>query len=96
MTSFSITAHSDTAIRKLGRGLSNVVTSPLEMPMTMSDISRDKGPAAAFTWGVLEGVLKTVKRAGVGVYETVTFPIPLPAGYKPIIDDPEFLLENMR
>ena len=49
---------------------------------------------AASTWGVLKGIGMSCLRLGVGVYETVTFPIPAPKGYVPILKDPEFMFEE--
>lgn len=84
----------DGPVKKLGRGIANVVTSPFEIPMDMGETKDESGIFAAFTWGLLKGTVDMVKRAVVGVYEIVTFPVPLPADYKPIIDDPEFILEK--
>ena len=77
-------------VKKLGRGLANAVTCPVGLFQGMKDVDDESGPIAAATWGVLTGVVNVVKRAVVGVYETVTFPVPAPAGYKPILTDPEF------
>lgn len=82
------------AWRKLGRGLANIVTFPLEIPYQISKANISDGPVAAMTWGVVKGVGMTGFRALVGVYETISFPFPYPEGYKPILTDPEFFLEE--
>ena len=82
------------AWKKLGRGVCNMATFPLELPSQISKTNISDGPMAAFTWGLLKGVGMTTLRALVGVYETVTFPLPCPEGYKPILTEPEFFLED--
>ena len=77
-------------LRKLGRGCANVVTGAIEVPKAIQETFYDEGPVAAVSWGVVDGLYKFVARTVVGVYEIVTFPIPLPAGYAPIVE-PEFL-----
>jgi putative exosortase-associated protein (TIGR04073 family) len=78
-------------IRKLGRGIANVVSSTLEIPLGMVTVNRVDGPIAGATSGTLLGVAAGLLRAGVGAFEIVTFPAPLPGlGYDPIVE-PEFL-----
>jgi putative exosortase-associated protein (TIGR04073 family) len=81
-------------IEKLGRGVANVVTCPLELIKGMDDVKQESGLFAAVTWGILQGTFNIVKRAVVGVYEIVTFPVPLPKDYAPILTDPEFFWEK--
>ncbi len=82
-------------LRKLGRGLSNCVSFPMEIPSQISKVNNSDGPVAAFTYGIIKGVTMCAFRAVVGAYEIVTFPIPFPRAYKPILTDPEFMLENI-
>lgn len=81
-------------LRKLGRGLSNCVTFPIEIPNQISKTNNTDGAMAAFTYGVVKGITMTMFRAVVGVYEVATFPIPFPKNYEPILTDPEFMLED--
>jgi putative exosortase-associated protein (TIGR04073 family) len=90
----SSTAHAD-ALRKLGRGIANVITCPFEIIYRIGEANDENGPLAAFTWGTLNGLWRMCVRGVVGVYETVTFGIPLPEEYRPIIDDPEFFMEDV-
>jgi len=76
---------------KLGRGLMNILDAVVEIPGTMLRTGEEKGAGAAFTEGLFMGVVNTVKRVVVGAYETVSFPIPVPADYEPILDEPQFL-----
>ncbi|MBI4974295.1 MAG: exosortase system-associated protein, TIGR04073 family [Candidatus Omnitrophica bacterium] len=88
-------AYCDTALKKLGRGFCNVITSPLEIPEQTQRVNNSDGPMAAVTYGFLKGIIMTGVRAVVGVYEIATFPIPFPRQYKPILKNPEFFLEDM-
>jgi len=89
---FSVTSllFADDALKKLGRGTANVATCPIEIVYRIGEANKESGPFAAVTWGLVNGVWRTVVRAVVGVYEIVSFPVPIPADYKPVIDDPEF------
>lgn len=81
-------------LRKLGRGLSNCATCPIELPNQISKTNNVDGPMAACTYGVVKGIVMFAFRAVVGVYETATFLIPVPPGYAPILTDPEFMCES--
>ena len=65
-----------TPIRKLGRGLSNMIYGISELPYTTCTINQEEGNNAAFSYGVLLGFHRSVYRFGMGFYEVVTFPIP--------------------
>ncbi len=79
--------------RKLGRGLSNLLFSALEIPMHISEVRRADGPFAGATLGLVSGVGSAAARTLAGAVEVVTCPFPLPrAGYGPMLR-PEFLLE---
>lgn len=84
----------DTPVTKLGRGLANMLTFPLEVPEQVSRVNNSDGPFAASTVGVLKGLGWAVGRVCVGVYETATFMLPYPKNYKAILRDPEYFLEN--
>jgi len=75
--------------RKLGRGFAAMTCGVMELPGNMVKLTRERGPAYGFTLGVAQGLGMIVVRELVGVYEFVTFPIPAPPGYRPIIR-PEF------
>jgi putative exosortase-associated protein (TIGR04073 family) len=75
--------------RKLGRGFANLLFGIVEVPNQIHHTSQAEGGGAAATLGVGRGIGKFLWREVVGVYEIVTFPVPAPSGYKPIIQ-PEF------
>jgi len=70
--------------RKLGRGLSNLLYGFSELPSTMCQINDTQGNSAAFGYGVVKGVGRSLFRFGVGWYEIVTFPAPCyKSSYRP-------------
>ncbi len=72
-------------LHKAGRGLTNVATAWVEIP---KQISAAVGRAPSFVAtvpaglkGAATGLWLTVARLGLGLYETITFPIPYPRDY---------------
>ncbi len=87
-------AHNDPALgatRKLGRGVANIGLGWVEFFKGIQSVSDEKGFWAGATWGPLYGAANAVKRTGVGVVETVTFPASGGNHYEPILE-PEFVL----
>ncbi len=84
----------DGAWKKLGRGAANMLTFSFEIPNQISKVNNSDGPIAAYTWGLLKGIGMTAFRAVVGLYEVVSFPMPCPEGYRPILTEPEFFFED--
>ncbi|MEM6912002.1 MAG: exosortase system-associated protein, TIGR04073 family [Verrucomicrobiota bacterium] len=80
---------------KLGRGLSNLLYSITEVPITMIR-ERDKGNAsAAFGTGLTLGVKRMVVRIGYGAFEVVTFPFPAyKETYRPPIWNKDYINPN--
>lgn len=87
------TAFADTAIDKLRRGLVNCGTGWIELFTTVRRHSDENGYAAGVLFGIPAGIARALWRTGVGVYETATFPIPLPRYYR-LIMEPEFVMED--
>ena len=81
------------ALRKLGRGFANVLFGFIEIPNQYTKAVSEHGGSAGVTYGVPKGFARWIGREFVGVFEIVTFPIPAPAGYKPIMK-PEFPNED--
>lgn len=82
-------ASADTAGHKAGRGLAAMTTGFLELPGNMVAETNKSGPAVGMTLGFVKGLGGIVVRELVGVYEFVTAPFPVPAGYRPILK-PEY------
>lgn len=75
---------------KLARGFANVLTSPLEIPRNVQNVTEEQGILIGWTGGLCQGIGMMALRIIVGAYEIITFPIPFPEGYKPVIT-PEFV-----
>jgi len=76
---------------KLIRGVTNIVTSPAEIPKQMVLTGRDLG-ALGVPVGFFKGIGMTVMRAGLGAWETVSFLLPnsMEGDFAPILK-PEFV-----
>jgi|SRR5208283_5762670 len=73
--------------QKLGRGISNTmeITRFGDMRRSIEQEGVFDSPSAGYTVGAVQGLSQTVARTGVGLFEVVTFPIPMPgSGYGPI------------
>ena len=68
-------------IHKAGRGLVNVLTGWIEIPKQLHLGSQEPNPITGLGMGLVKGVGLTVLRGGVGLYETLTFPLPYPKDY---------------
>lgn len=78
----------DTASQKFGRGLAGMTCGVMELPGNIVKETRAKG-AVGVPVGMAMGVGMIVTRELVGVYEFLTAPFPVPAGYRPILK-PEY------
>ena len=65
----------------------------MEIPKKVILISKNDNPLLGLTWGWVKGAAVGLLRTAAGVYETVTFPIPAPADYEPMVN-PEFVFEE--
>ena len=85
---FTSNASADTAAQKFGRGLAGMTCGVMELPGNIIKETNAKG-AAGLPVGLAKGVGMIVTRELVGVYEFVSAPFPIPAGFKPILS-PEY------
>ena len=83
----------DGSLRKLGRGLANVVTCPLELIRTPQAERYRYGYMEAMSVGLLRGVWRTIQRGVVGTFEILTFCAEIPKGFEPLMT-PEFVFAN--
>ena len=81
-------------ITKLGRGFSNLLTFPCEVPWQIEQAGKQNGITAAWSYGILNGIFMAGVRAVVGAYEVATFPVPFPGNFEPILTDPEFFFKT--
>ena len=91
--SLASAGYCDTAIQKLGRGMSNVLGAPYELFLQPCRTNESNGMVSAIVVGIPKGVAMTAIRLGVGAYEVVTFLIPVPRCYGPVLnDEPQILV----
>ena len=89
----STTLAAQTRKRKLLRGAVNTLTGWIELPKNIYDKTVEDNLATGLTAGLIGGVGMSVVRTGTGVYEVITFPVPCPENYEPILE-PEFVLSE--
>ena len=77
---------------KLTRGVTNMVTSIVELPKQTILTGRDMGPVG-YIVGPIKGVGMTIYRGVIGAVETVFCMVPQPGYYDPMID-PEFVWQG--
>jgi putative exosortase-associated protein (TIGR04073 family) len=78
---------------KAARGVDNTVLGLVtEWPKTVYYQSQHHGIPYGATVGVGQGLAVGLARTGVGLYELVTSPVPVPASYRPILS-PAFSLQ---
>jgi putative exosortase-associated protein (TIGR04073 family) len=80
--------------RKLQRGFLNIALCPVEISHELSKEVRNDTVPPSWIAGLGRGSIYAVGRALVGVYEIVTFAIPFPAHYKPVLS-PEFEWQHL-
>ena len=73
------------AFEKLGRGIGNTLTGWLEFPLNIEKRYTAADTATSLFTGAVFGIVKSVVRTGVGLYETATFWLPYPERYAPIL-----------
>ena len=69
--------------QKLGRGLRNALSSPLEIPCAIRDDVQSRGGEGAVT-GLFRGIGFFARRLLVGVTEVLTFVIPMEETIPPV------------
>ncbi len=79
---------------KLFRGIVNAASGWMEIPKQMILTSQESGAAKGWTLGFAKGIGYAVARSVVGGYEILTFPIPVPEEYRPIMQ-PQYVLSDL-
>lgn len=73
-----------TSSRKLGRALSNILYGVTEIPEQMVRKGDSYGRKAGWSYGVVDGTSRAMRRVGYGFYELFTFNCPTYRGtFKP-------------
>jgi putative exosortase-associated protein (TIGR04073 family) len=73
------------AFEKGGRGLANFFGGWLEIPLNIGKYYSTSDTAGSMVTGVGHGLVKGLVRTGVGFYEAITFFLPYPENYAPIL-----------
>lgn len=79
---------------KLGRGVLNIVSSPVEVARTIHVESEVQGKGYGWTAGLVKGLGRTFVRLGAGVVDLVTFPFDFPDENKAPLIKPEYAWQN--
>lgn len=83
----------DKAFTKLGRGVVNVLTCWVEWPSNVATEWERTDPITGMVVGSVKGISWGFARFATGVFETFTFPFPVPAGYEPMML-PEYIISD--
>ena len=78
------------AFNKLGRGLGNALGGWMEIPLNIGTRYSPSDIGSSFFTGLTYGLVKGVVRTAVGAYETVTFFLPYPEDFAPILPTLEY------
>ena len=71
---------------KFKRGAVNTTCGVLEVPGCVTDMTKKKGALMGYTVGFFKGVGMIPVRTLIGVYELLTFYVPAPKNYQPVIN----------
>jgi putative exosortase-associated protein (TIGR04073 family) len=78
------------ALRKLSRGLVNSSLAVLELGRQVIKVTEAEGQVAGLFLGSLKGLVFTLGRTVIGMYELATFLVP---SYMPVVE-PEFIFSK--
>jgi putative exosortase-associated protein (TIGR04073 family) len=84
------------AFDKLGRGVSNAFFGWTEVPLNVGYRYSRHDTGGSLLTGAAIGLFKGLVRTGVGVYETVTFFLPYPEEFAPILPTLEYFKKASR
>lgn len=93
MVGMAAQCYAQDPVKKLGRGIANILTGWVELPKNIYETSVEENVLSGLTMGLAKGVGMSIVRTGAGVYETVTFPFPIPGDYAPVLE-PEFVFSE--
>ena len=84
------------AFTKLGRGVSNFLLGWLEIPLNVHKRYTASDTIGSGLAGTAVGFFKGAVRTGVGFYETVTFFLPYPEHFAPILPTLEYFQKHTK
>jgi len=80
-------------MHKLGRGIVNVLTCWVEIPRCIASEWEKEDPVSGTVVGTIKGFGWGFTRFATGVFDTFTFPFPVPTDYASLLD-PEFIVTD--
>ena len=83
-----------TPLRKLQRGVINIVLCPIEISHELHQEKKKDEYFPSWISGLGRGISYSAGRALSGVYDLLTFPVPVPSGYEPLVY-PELVTEHL-
>lgn len=78
---------------KFTRGAVNFTTGWMELPKQMYLVGRSEGWVTGTLRGPIDGLGMVIARTIAGAYEVMTFPLPLPPRYQPMLL-PEYVWQS--
>jgi len=81
-------------MEKLARGLVNLLTGVVEIPKNIAREWRRTDPFTGTIIGTIKGIGWGWGRTMSGAYDIVTFPLPIPEGYVPLME-PEYVMTDV-
>ncbi len=93
---FAAAIESAGPLRKLQRGFVNIALSPMEISTELAKEKSENADQMLPSWmsGSIRGVAFMGGRALAGLYDMVTFPVPFPKEYAPVVE-PEFPWDHL-
>lgn len=83
-------------VEKLARGTGNLFFGWMEVPLTIQKRYSTTDAATSLLNGTAIGAVKGVVRTGVGAYEILTFWLPYPPRYAPILPTLDYFKRSER
>ena len=81
---------------KLARGVGNLFLGFLEIPLAFHERFSERNTIDSTLSSIAIGTFKGAVRTGVGIYETITFLLPYPEHYAPILPTLDYADESKR
>lgn len=82
-----------TRMRKLQRGFLNIALSPMDVFAELKKSKKEENIIPGWVGGLGRGSVFAVGRVLTGAFEMVTFFVPVPSNYEPIVQ-PEFAWQH--
>ncbi len=79
-------AEKNTPMHKLQRGFVNIALSPVEVSAELHKEKKVDSAVPSWGTGILRGSFYAVGRALSGVYDILTFPVPIPQNYESLVE----------